>query len=283
MLGSYCPDFWQDYPGIDGKDDNLVGALVHGLGILRLLGLRHGGLSLAQITEETGLSKTTAFRLLATLVRVGHVTQDPVTKLYSLDYSFLELAGLMLVGAQARSRAGPYLLDLAIATGMSAVLSVLSLSQSATVVIDRAVPRGVSSRQSEIGAMTPAHASANGKSILAFLPEVDLEAYLERVELRAFTERTITDKARLRAELAEARSRGYALNDEEWIPRLRSVGAPIRNYNGDVIAAVGVSNHEILPEGFGKGIGEVLQFVPTVLEAAERISYSLGYHAAYLV
>lgn len=284
MLGTLASpgsDFWQEYPAFASQNGNTVGGLVHGLGILRLLALTRGGLSLSEIAERLDLGKTTAFRLLSTLVQTGYVVQDPRTKAYAIDYSILELASVVLQGIEVRARAGPYLYDLARKTGFTAVLSVLRGGKA--VVVDRVAPRTLRSHQSEIGVQVPAYAAGNGKVVLAHLPTDELEAYLATARFHRFTERTIVDPNRLREHLAEARQRGFAITDGEWIDGVRSVAAPIRNFNGDVIAGVGISSHDFLPEGLSKGIAEVVEHVATVVETAESISFSLGYHAANLV
>lgn len=278
---SNSSDFWFHYPDVDLQDGNAVAALVHGLAIIRLLTLRRGGLSLSEIADQIKVGKTTTFRLLATLVLVGHVHQDPITKLYHADYSILEPAGFLLRGIQARARAGAYLFDLAGRTGMTAVLAVLR--GDVVVNVDRVIAPAARSHQSEIGFQTPAHASSNGKVILAHLAPADLDAYLARGPFTRFTERTITDPDQLRRHLGEARKQGYAYTDGEWIPAVRSVGAPIRNYKGDVIAAVGISSHDLLPEGFKSEMTDILKHVPAVLDTADSISYSLGYQARILV
>jgi IclR family pca regulon transcriptional regulator len=281
MRESISSDFWATYPEFEAHDGNTVGSLVHGLAILRLLAIERGGLSLSEIAERTQLGKTTAFRILSTLTLTGYVNQDASTKIYSIDYSVLELAGFVLRGIEARSRAGPYLYELARKTGFSAVLSVLK--GGASVVIDRVAPRTVRSHQSEIGFRVPAYATSNGKVFLANMPAADLDAYIAQTSFHAFTECTIVDEAEFRAHLAEVREHGFAVTDGEWIPQVRSVSAPIRNYNGDVIAGVGISTHDFLPQGLSKGIGEMLEHVQTVVDSAESISFSLGYHAANLV
>jgi IclR family pca regulon transcriptional regulator len=164
---------------------------------------------------------------------------------------------------------------------MTAVLAVLC--GDVVVNVDRVVAPAARSHQSEIGFRTPAHVSSNGKVILAHLAPKELDAYLARGPFTRFTERSITDPDDLRRHLGEARERGYAYTDGDWIPSVRSVGAPIRNYNGDVIAAVGISSHDLLPEGFKGEMADVLKHVPAVLDAAESISYSLGYQARILV
>lgn len=86
----------------------------------------------------------------------------------------------------------------------------------------------------------PMHATSLGKSILAALPEAELEAYLAQ-PLRRFTDRTVTDPAQLRAELEEIRQRGFATTFQTNWPDENGVGAAIRDSRGHPFAAISIS------------------------------------------
>lgn len=254
--------------------------LIQGFGLLRLLAQARAPLTLAEIVARTRLSKTTAFRLLATLVQIGYVFQDPTTRAYAVDYTVLELVHFVLQRSELRGRAAPYLFDLAGTTGLSTVLSVLARGHS--VVLDRVTPRTSRLAQSSIGNRVPAHASAAGKVILAYCSPAQLAEYLASPRV-AYTATTIVDETALRAELGRIRGRGFAISDGESNGRIRSLGAPIRNFAGDVIAALGLSTHDLLSEAQERSLSDLLQHAEALLHTAESISYSLGYHADVLV
>jgi IclR family pca regulon transcriptional regulator len=135
------------------------------------------------------------------------------------------------------------------------------------------VPRIEPEARSDTGYINPAYTSSMGKAMLAFMPSRDLEAYLETVTLKPLTERTITSREVLREELQRIRDRGYALSEGEHLPGVRSVGAPVLDYEGQVVAAICVRHYT--PEG--KPPEESL--VRDVVGAAQVISHSLGYGA----
>jgi IclR family acetate operon transcriptional repressor len=91
------------------------------------------------------------------------------------------------------------------------------------------------------GGRAPLHASGVGKALLMALPEAELGAVLARLSLDALTARTLTDPGALIQDLAGARSRGYAVDDEEHAVGLRCVAAPIRNEYGETVAAISLS------------------------------------------
>ncbi|WP_311172083.1 IclR family transcriptional regulator [Halobellus ordinarius] len=86
------------------------------------------------------------------------------------------------------------------------------------------------------------HCTAGGKSILAHVSEPRVHEILDSHGLPARTSHTVTDRDRLFDELERVRERGYALNDQEHMPGIRAVGAPVRHDDsGDVIGTVSVS------------------------------------------
>jgi DNA-binding IclR family transcriptional regulator len=89
------------------------------------------------------------------------------------------------------------------------------------------------------GTRAPMHAVPSGLVFLAEWPEDALAAYLGG-ELVALTRRTVTDPAKLRARLAEVRTRGYAWGLEEFADGIDSVAAPVRDPRGKAIAAIHV-------------------------------------------
>ncbi|SEH52125.1 MULTISPECIES: IclR family transcriptional regulator [Halopenitus] len=86
------------------------------------------------------------------------------------------------------------------------------------------------------------HCTANGKSILAYLSDDRVRELLADHGLPSRTSHTITDRETLLTELETIREHGYARNDQEHMPGIRAVGAPIRrDEDGAVIGSVSVS------------------------------------------
>jgi DNA-binding IclR family transcriptional regulator len=126
-----------------------------------------------------------------------------------------------------------------------------------------------------LGERFAASCTSIGKVILADLPPDDLAAFLASYPPRAHTPRTITDRDQLAAEIARAGERGYALDDEETLPGVRCVAAPVRDHAGRVVAAINVSGPA----------GEFLadrrqQYIAEVTAMAATISERLGYRRA---
>ncbi len=224
---------------------------------------------LAELAAETGLNRTTTFRLLTALESEGLVTRSPVNGAYRLGPEIIALGGLALRSNDLRSASLAELQQLAQQTGEAATLEVLAGSD---VLILEEVPsiRLVSSSQS-VGTRHPAYATSTGKVLLSDL-EPEARRALLPARLVRVTENTITSLAALERELEQVRARGYAVAVEELEPAYVAVSAPVRNHDGRVVAAVCIGG----PASRLK-VADLPDLAVPLKEAAQRISLQLGY------
>jgi DNA-binding IclR family transcriptional regulator len=115
------------------------------------------------------------------------------------------------------------------------------------------------------------HATASGKVLLAHLPDVEAEAALEG-PLVAHTHRTITRPDELRRQLDVVRGQGFAFDDEELELGVRAISAPVRDREGNVVAALSITcpTSRLPLEGVPAIAAEAQQ-------AADAISHRLGW------
>ncbi|MFB4277126.1 IclR family transcriptional regulator [Nonomuraea sp. MTCD27] len=225
----------------------------------------HSGLSLTQLSEAVGLSKSTVLRLTVPLVEARLLDRDRRTGTYRLGHGTLRLGQAYLATLDLRAVAAEESHRL-----MSEVRETVHLvvyDPPHVVYIDKVENEANVRMASRIGSRGPLHSTAVGKAILAWQPE----EILAELVLEPRTRRTITDVERLRAELAHIRRRGYAVDDRENEPEVRCVAAPIFNHDDAVTAAVSVS-------GLTSRItaARVRELGPLVAGAAARISRKLG-------
>ncbi|HHV58124.1 MAG TPA: IclR family transcriptional regulator [Firmicutes bacterium] len=254
------------------KEENLVQSVNRALAILEALQAAGEGLGVTEIGTRVGLHKSTVYRLLATLARHGYVEQDPATERYSLGLKLVELGTAVLERLELRDLARPYLKRLMEASQEVAHLVVLQDGE--VVYIDKVECPGPVKMYSQLGRRAPAHATAVGKVLLAFLPKAQVDAILAR-GLPRLTPHTITDPERLRRELRLIRERGYALDNEENELGIRCVAGPIFNHTGQVVAAFSISGLalRLLP-------AKLEELGGLVRETSREISARLGYQPA---
>jgi IclR family transcriptional regulator, acetate operon repressor len=237
--------------------------------VLQALADSEGELGVTELGRRLGVHKATASRLVATLAEHRLVERNPMTDKYRLGFGLIHLAGSAMAGMDLSREARPVLEDLAERTQETVNLAVLD--GDAVLNVDQITsPLTVASR-SWVGRRTPWHCTSNGKALVAWLSEPERERLLGGA-LEPHTERSITDSSRLRAQLADVTTRGYAQTVEELEQGLNAVAAPIRTGDGEVTAAVSVAG-----PAFRMRPAELPRIARLVVDAAAAISRRMGY------
>src|SRR5260370_5717469 len=123
-----------------------------------------------------------------------------------------------------------------------------------------------------VGRRTPAHCTAVGKAIMAYLPESQVEAIIRKQGMKAMTANTITSFVELKKELSIIRERGYAIDNEEIEEGVRCVGCVVRNFSGEPLAAISIS-----APAFRLTKEKVKSLSQPVVAAANALSMELGF------
>lgn len=239
--------------------------------ILDCLGQSDNPLSASEVGRRLGISRSTAYRLLATLNAGGYVAQDSVNpEKYRLGFKILELANSLLDKIELRQLAPPYLKELRDLANETVHLVVMDRGQVAYV--DKVECQQAVRMYSTIGRRGYAHSTAIGKAMMAFMLEGAVAEIIEQHGLPAFTPNTITDQESLLQELARIREQGYAVDDVENEEGIRCVGAPILDYQGRPVAAISISG-----PAFRVTAERARVLSRAVKATAAKISRQLGY------
>jgi DNA-binding IclR family transcriptional regulator len=203
-------------------------------------------LTVVELASATGLNRSTAWRLLATLDRHELVERDPATQRYRVGYAILQMAAAGDYDALVR-RARPVLKRLALDTGETANLAVATRFN--LVYVDQVETPKIMMSSSWIGRSAPLHATSSGKAFLAWLPPEEREA-LAPARLKRYTETTITTRRDLDEELAAIRRDGYSVCVGELEETLFGASAPVLNERNRPLAIVSVwgPQHRVFEE-----------------------------------
>jgi IclR family transcriptional regulator, pca regulon regulatory protein len=252
-------------------------SLERGLAILSCFTPKRPVLGIADIADELGMSRSTTHRYVITLVALGYLEQGASRK-YRLGLRVTNLGMSALNSTGLREHAHPYLEELRQRTSYSTSLAVLDGAEIVYVDRARSFRRGQGSIDLDLhpGSRLPAHSTAMGKILLAYLPEAEQRELLGSMKLSKRGPNTITSKKALREELDEVREEGFAVNDEELAADLYSIAAPVRNEAREVVAAINVAASSSMIS-----LEEMVDaLTPHLLSTADRISARLGYRRA---
>jgi IclR family acetate operon transcriptional repressor len=251
-----------------------VKSLAKALRILDTVGRFQHGTSIASLSKELKMGKSTVHRLLATLREFDLIWLDPTTSNYALGSRILRWSDLLVQQNLLVRHGLPVLRDLVSVGRETANLAVLDGADVLYMAQFESMER---LRMSEaVGTRQPAHSTALGKALLASLPEDQFDQLYGKLDmLKSPTASTITDTRHLKEHLQKVRNEGLAYDFEENVAGVVCLGTVVRNFTGRAIAAISVS----MPIQRFRGERSI-HLKEHLLAAANRLSTELGYNTA---
>lgn len=215
-------------------DPSFMTSLARGLAVVKAFSDQRRAMTIAQLSQKTGIPRAAVRRCLYTLKQLGYADSEANNfylqpKILSLGYSYLSSTPMTI-------SALPALNQLSQQVGEPCCLGVLD--ESDVLYISRSQSSRVMSIALNAGSRVPAYCTSLGRVLLATLSEDDLNDYFFKAELIAHTNRTVTTESKLREILTEVRGQGYAIVEEELEIGLRSIAVPVRGASGMIVAAV---------------------------------------------
>ena len=246
-----------------------VDAAAKALELLNAFSFQERRLSLAELATRTGIPRATAFRLLSTLEEGGFLVKESGD--YRLGIKCFVLGNVAAADLDLRQVAYPHLSALRDLTGETTHIAILDHWQ--VVYLERLPsPKPVGFMRSRPGAILPAYCTGLGKVLLAHRDEAEVAAWAAAQTFKAWTPHTVTARKRLVDELRATRARGYAVDEQEHELGVRCIAAPVRNHQGEVVAAISVAGPtERMPRVL---VGS--NTAKAVVAAAQEISIQLG-------
>jgi len=227
-----------EFAAFDGNPDFVL-SLARGLKVIESFEGRTNGQTVADVARATNLSRAAVRRSLMTLEMLGYVESSGRT--YRLRTRVLRLGFSYLASNSLPAMAQPTLERITELIHESSSLCVMDGEQ--IVYVARSVAKRVMSVGLSIGSRLPAYCTSMGRVLLAARTDAELARYLDRVEIKALTSKTITDKQLLSEIIRRIRWDGFTVADEELELGLRSIAVPVKNHQGNVVAAMNIGVH----------------------------------------
>jgi len=249
-----------------------VPAVQRAVEVLELLAGSHTGISLADLSRQTGFPKSSLFRILLTLEKSSIVQLDRTRNIFTLGMKLIDWGNRALEKIDLKTVTHPHLMRMAHETRESYYVAILDDNE--VIIVDRADTPEIWRMVARLGQRSPVHATASGQVLMAEAPDETLHAAIQRTGLKRFTPQTITSVARLKNRLKEVRKDGYVINDAEYKPDLCVIAAPLRDHYGKVVAALMTA---LQSERARRNKALVVSIVEILKREASVISKELGY------
>lgn len=220
-------------------DRYAVPALERGLLLLCEFSRTDRTLTAPELARRLSIPRSTVFRLLTTLERMGFVRKVEAGTAYRLDMGVLRLGFEYLASLELTELGGPLLKRLRDATNLPASLVVRD-GQSVVVVAKSSAPTPFVSTVF-VGTRLPAHATALGRALLCDLSREALQALYPQASLEGFSPRTPATVDALHKLLQQDAARGYVQDVGFFEPTIASMVAPVREQGGRIVAAIALT------------------------------------------
>ncbi|MDQ0200389.1 IclR family transcriptional regulator [Neobacillus ginsengisoli] len=254
--------------------ERLIQSIERAADVLELFLAAHQDLSVKEISDKLGLSKSTVHGIIKTLEYRGYLEQNPDDLKYKLGLKLFELGNRVVNNLDLGKIARPIIKELV--EDLMETVHLVVFERGEVIYIEKLDGPRALRIYSQVGKRAPIHCTGVGKAILAFQEEEEIERILSNTDLQSFTEYTLTDKEDIKKQLRTIQEQGYSIDDEEIELGLKCVAAPIFDHQGKVIAAISCASPKIrLSEE------KLVEVIKVIKLAAAKISQSMGYNAEH--
>ena len=236
--------------------------------ILRAFTREKPKLTLTDLNKITGIGISSLQRFVATLVHEGFLIRDERTKQYQLGLSLFYLGKLVEQESTILAVAEPILKSLSVKIGESVSMSIFDGDQRRCILNYESV-HSLTARN-QVGDTSPLYAGASAKALLAYLPQAEIEDYLDRVKRVPITKLTVVDRERLLGELEVIRRQGFVTTKSERIIGACSISTAITSV-GRPIASIAIIIPDVRYDDEQTGM-----YAEHILEAKKEIERQLS-------
>lgn len=195
--------------------------------------------SIAELSNATGINISILYRVISPLRKEGYICKIPKSNQYIIGPKFLEFSNLARGTLSIDRVASPYLEKLNSHIDESVQLATLHGGVAVTTLMlhSKQKLRIVLGEKTEL----PLYCTGVGKIFLAHMKESELDKYLTAQQKREqYTANTNIKSSEIKKGLSEIKKNGVAIDQEEFVPGIVEIAAPIKNSNNQLVAAVGI-------------------------------------------
>jgi DNA-binding IclR family transcriptional regulator len=194
--------------------------------ILQAISDASNGLGISDLSKQLKIGKSTVHGINAALEELGVLVRDPIHKKYTIGYTLLELRKKAHGKMELRDVARIPMEKLMEKIGETVFLGILNGDH--VTILDMVESHNEMKITSPPGTRLPLLAGATGKVFLSQFEEKKAKEVIRRMGLVRFTSKSIVDQKKFFKEVEEAKKKGYAIDDEEYMLGVKAIAAPIQ-------------------------------------------------------
>jgi DNA-binding IclR family transcriptional regulator len=236
--------------------------------VLECIAAAQRPLAISELAVLLGVPKPTMHRIVRQLDGEGLLQREPDSRVYGPGPRLLNFA-LGAVRSSMRSAPRHAVLE-ALSAKVGETCNFGMISGGAVLYIDRVEASWPFGLRFEPGSRVPLHCTSVGKLLLSVQPRRRRDELMRATPLARYTENTITDPAKLQAELDAIRKRGYSIDNQEFLAGVVCLAVPVRG-KGAICAGLAIS-----APNARMSVEECVRHLPKLLEAAKQLATHLG-------
>ena len=213
--------------------------LAKGMELIELIAQSSKGLTIQEIVNTQGHSKTSVYRIICSLEEMGYLLKDQQSGSFSLTRKMFKI-GLSTLGMTTIIEHS-YEPMRRLRDKLRETVVLGTLMGTKIVILEQVIGSHHFSFILKPGMGVCLHASAPGKAFLANISDLERDEILSKIELTKFTDKTITNVPDFLVELNQVRLCGYGLDRGEELSGVRCIGAPVFNLAGKIAASIWIS------------------------------------------
>jgi len=215
---------------------DFIEGMAKGMAVLESFDTERQRLNATLAAQRAGITRAAARRHLLTLAHLGYLETDGSH--FWLAPKVLRFSGSYLASARLPRVLQPTLNRLAAQTAES--FSAVVLDGDQVVIVARSGPTRLLAYGLHLGARLPAHATSTGRVLLAAKTKAEFNSWMKGRELARLTAHTTVDPRKFRSLIEEVRAQDFSIASEEHELGVHALAVPLRNLQGQTVAALNV-------------------------------------------
>lgn len=263
-------------PAKTERDESRIQSLERGFMVLEVVARQRDGITLSELSRTLDLHTSTLYHLTRTLVALGYLRTGPDDKRYRMGRGIYQIASACLDEAELSATVEPYLDRLAAATGEATHFAIWE-RRKALILTRREGPNALQITE-RAGTLRPVYCTAIGKVLLSGLTDTAYDEHVAGIEFAPVTQNTLRDAQGLSVQVERARREGIAYDDCEFNPEVRCMAAPVRDFRGRVLGAIGFSGPV-----WRLSLAGMSDFISVTRSIAAEVSDHLGFRPGQVI